>query len=159
LIIYTQMDAFYGRAPLRIEDPTLVTVQLKHVSGAAMPRVALKAPGAIAIETPAVRVVSEHQISWRIRPLEPISGDLVVIGPDRTETKTITAGLGIHYLSEWRVSSPAVFLLRPVELPLFDSALDWIEIKYPSATILGWHWLVWFLAISSATAIVIHAAS
>ena len=31
--------------------------------------------------------------------------------------------------------------------------IDWIEVRYPTATILGLHWLIWFFAISAITAL------
>jgi hypothetical protein len=159
IVLLAQMDAFYGRAPLRVGDPAVVTVQLKNLGGDVMRKVVLSASRAIAIETPGVHVISQHQISWRIRAAAPLVGDLQVIVPDRIVTKSITAGAGIHYLSERRVSSLLAFFLHPVEFPLFNSKFDWIEVRYPSARILEWHWLVWFFVISSGTAIVIYAIS
>jgi hypothetical protein len=159
VVILGPLDAFYGRAPLRIGDPAVITVQLKNVKGTAVPTLRLKAPAAIAVETPAVHIVREGQISWRVRPLAGASGDLVVIGANRTDTKSIAAGSGIHYLSERRVSSLAAFLLHPVERPLSNSGFAWIEVRYPSATITHWPWLAWFLLVSSVAAIVIYVVS
>ncbi len=159
IILLAQMDAFYGRAPLRIGDPAIVTVQLKNGDEAVICDVRLRAPAAIAVETPGVHVVSQHQISWRIRAVAPLSGDLQVIGPKQVARKSITADSGVHYLSERRVSSLPAFLLHPVERPLFDSAFAWIEVLYPSATILHWHWLVWFFLVSSVTGIAAYGFS
>jgi hypothetical protein len=58
----------------------------------------------------------------------------------------------MHYLSERR-GSFANLLLRPTEAPLSDSEIDWIEVRYPPAAIFGLHWLIWFFAISAATAL------
>jgi hypothetical protein len=89
--------------------------------------------------------------------MAPSSGKLQVIGPDRTVTKSIVAGQGVHYLSERRVSSLLAFFLDPDEPPLIGSPVASVKVLYPSATILHLHWLVWFLVISSGSAIVIHA--
>ena len=52
-----------------------------------------------------------------------------------------------------RRGSLANLLLRPTERPLSDSEVDWIEVRYPTATILSLHWLIWFFAISAVTAL------
>ena len=57
-------------APLRVGEPTVVTVQLAHAGD----EVTLDAPPEIAVETPPVHVTSDRQIVWRIRLLRPISG-------------------------------------------------------------------------------------
>jgi hypothetical protein len=157
IVLLAQMDACYGRAPLRIGAVAIVTVQFKNPGEAARSGITLKSPPAIRIETPGVRIVRVNQISWRIRPSARSSGELLVIGPDRAVTKTITAGSGVHYLSERRVSSLPTFFLHLNEPPLIDPSIASIEVLYPSATILRWHWLVWFFAISSGSAILIHA--
>jgi hypothetical protein len=159
IVLLAEMDAFYSRAPLRIGDPGVVTVQLKRVNGAVMRDVVLSAPRTIAVETAGLQVGSQDQISWRIRAAAPSSGALHVIAAGRVVTKSISAGPGIHYLSERRVNSPLAFLLYPFERPFFDSPFAWIEVLYPSATILHWHWLLWFMLISTATAILSYALS
>lgn len=154
IVLLAQMDACYGRAALRVGDPAVVTVQLKHFSGADPTGIVLKAPAAIRVETPGVRVPSVNQISWRIRPIGPVAGRLQIVEPERVITKSIVAGEGVHYLSERR-STPE-FFLHLSEAPLVDSAVASIEVLYPSATILHLNWLVWFLLISSGTAVVIY---
>ncbi|MGI8962721.1 MAG: hypothetical protein ACR2IV_23775 [Bryobacteraceae bacterium] len=155
VILLAQMDACYSRAPLRIGDAAVITVQLKNADEAAQPGIVLKTPAAIRVETPGVRIVNVNQISWRIRPIAPVSGELQVIGPERVTTKSIAAGQGVHYLSERRVSSLPAFFLHLNEPPVVNSSIASIEVLYPSATILHLHWLVWFLVISSGTAILI----
>jgi hypothetical protein len=41
IVLLAQMDACYGRAPLRINDPAVITLQLKHGRGAALPGIVL----------------------------------------------------------------------------------------------------------------------
>jgi len=157
IVLLAQMDACYGRAPLRVGDPAVVTVQVKDLGGGETTGIVLKAPAAIRVETPGVRVVTVNQISWRIRPVASTFGELQVVGPGRVVTKSITAGRGIHYLSERR--SLREFFVHLSEPLLLDSSIDWIEVFYPSATILHLHWLVWFLLISSGTAMAVYASS
>jgi hypothetical protein len=155
IILLAQMDACYSRAPLKIGDAAVVTVQFKNTGAAANSGVVLKAPAAIKVETPGVRIVSMNQISWRIRPSAAGSGELLVIEPEHAITKSIAAGSGVHYLSQRRVGSVPEFLLHLNERSLVDSSIASIEVVYPSATILHLHWLVWFLLVSTGTAIVI----
>ena len=147
-LLLAAMEAFYGHAPLRVGDPAIVTVQVKHDDTS----LALKAPEGIAVETPPVRVAADRQVSWRIRPLRATNAALELVRPDRAISKSISAGSGMHYLSERR-GSLANLLLRPTETPLWDSEVDWIEVRYPAATILRLHWLIWFFAISAITAL------
>lgn len=159
VLLLAQMEAYYGRAPLRIGDPAVVTVQFKSSDTAPTAAVMLKAAAAIKVETPGVRIVALNQVSWRIRPIEPSSGQLRVIEPGRVVTKAVFADHGMHYVTRRRVSSLAAFSLDPQfgEPPFADSSVDWVEVLYPSATILHLHWLIWFLLVSSAAAILSYA--
>jgi len=147
-LLLAAMEGFYGHAPLRICDPAIVTAQMKHDDTS----LSLKAPDGITVETPPVRVAADRQVSWRIRPLRATNAQLELVRADRAIAKSISAGSGMHYLSERR-GSLANLLLRPTERPLSDSEVDWIEVRYPTATILSLHWLIWFFAISAVTAL------
>jgi len=151
-LLLVEMDAFYGRAPLVPGEAAIVTTQSK-TDPAGLPLV-LKAPPGIAVETSGVRVPAEHQVSWRIRPLLAIAGSLELSSGGNTIRKTISAGSGIHYLSERRASL-AGFFLHPTEWPITHGAIDWIEVRYPGASILGFHWLLWFFVISGITALLL----
>jgi hypothetical protein len=65
-LLYPLMNATYGRAPLPVGEPAVVTIQTQDDS---IPL--LEAPDGIAVETPAVRIPHDHEISWRVRPLRP----------------------------------------------------------------------------------------
>jgi hypothetical protein len=122
VVLYPAMNAIYGHAPLPVGEASVVTVQMKD---AAMPAVQLEAPEDIVIETPGVRILRDHQISWRVRPLGQNTGDLKF----RLENRVVTAGFFLH-----------------------DPAIRSIDIRYPKATILGFSWLVWFVLISTVSA-------
>ena len=51
-LLYSPMSAMYGRAPLPVGEPSVVTIQMKD---AAMPPVQFEAPDGIVVETPGVR--------------------------------------------------------------------------------------------------------
>lgn len=138
LLLLGQLEAIYGRVPLRPGRPAVVTI-------AGAQDASLEAPAGIAVETPPVHVDSE--VSWRVRPLGSASGDLRIVQNGRVLTKSIAARWGLGYTSERRVGSMLSLLIHPTELPL--SGASWIDVRYPDATILGWHWLVWFLLITT----------
>jgi hypothetical protein len=123
-LLYVPMNSMYGHAPLPIGEPSVVTIQMKD---AMMPAVQLEAPDGMVVETPGVRIPRDRQISWRVRPVRPGSGDLKF----HIQNRVVTAS----------------FFLR-------DPAIRSIEIRYPAAAIFGFSWLVWFLAISSVSAVV-----
>jgi hypothetical protein len=69
-ILYQPLNATYGRAPLPVGEPAVVTIPIEDK----IPQ--LDPPAGIALETPAVRVLHDHEISWRVRPLRPTSTNL-----------------------------------------------------------------------------------
>jgi hypothetical protein len=150
LALLSQLDAFYGHAPLAVGEAAIVTVQLDDPALDNIP--ALVAPPDIAVETPPVRVVSERQVSWRIRPSQAGSSVLRFQWRNRELTKSLSSGKGVRYLSIRRAGILA-FLLHPTEMPFEAQDVDWIEIGDPSAAILGLVWQIWFLIAAAAGAL------
>lgn len=146
-LLLAVLEAFYGHAPLRVGDAAIVTAKVKDAAAS----LTLQAPDEIAVETPPVHVLTERQVSWRIRPQRAVTTDLQILDNGQAVTKRISAGNGIHFLSERRGSLLSL-LLYPTEPPLSGHEIEWIEIRYPPAVILHLHWLIWFLAISGVTA-------
>ncbi len=147
-VLLAFLEAFYGHAPLRVGDGAILTVQVRN---AAAP-LSLQAPPEIVVETPPVHVLAESQVSWRIRPRRAVTTELRIVDDGRAVTKRVSAGRGMHLLSERRGSLLSL-LIYPTELPLSGDEIAWIEIRYPPATILHLHWLIWFLGISAITAL------
>jgi hypothetical protein len=87
VVLYPPMNAMYGHAPLPVGEPSVVTIQMKD---AAMPAVQLEAPEGIIIETPAVRVLHDHQISWRVRALRPTMADFKFHLDNHSAIRSIT---------------------------------------------------------------------
>jgi hypothetical protein len=152
-LLFLELDAFYGRAPLAVGEPAIVTIQITRSAGESMPAAQLTAPAGVNVETPAVHALAANQMSWRIRPKRPLSGHLEILLHGRTLTKTISAGAGVYYLSQRRAGTFPDFLLHPIELPFHDPAAAWIEIDYPAARVHGLPWLAWFVFGSVATAL------
>jgi hypothetical protein len=120
-----QLDALYGRAPLRVGEPAVVSAEWRQS--------AIGAPDGLMVETVPVYTQATSETSWRIRPLRPTSGIVRVASFERR----IVAGSGIAYLPEPVVGRNA------------------IDIRYPRATVLGLHWLVWFVMLSAIASFIL----
>jgi len=151
VLLLIVMDGFYGRRPLEPNHAAIVTVQLANAGDAE-----LEVPAGIEVETPAVRALSDSQVSWRIRPTQDISGELRVVSGGVSATKSVRAGEGIGYLASRRVGSAVSWLIHPGEMPLAEAGFEWIELEYPSANVsmfgISTHWLVWFAIFSMGPA-------
>jgi hypothetical protein len=128
LVLFPQLDAMYGHAPLKVGEPSVLTLEVNEDA-------MLEAPTGIEVETPGVRAVHDHQVGWRIRPLGRTSGELKLRYDGRVLTKQIVAGDGLIYGLKLPFSSPA------------------IRIQYPRTAVLGVNWMLWFFLISSAATI------
>ena len=122
LFIMWQLDALYGRAPLRVGEAAVISVNSREDG--------ISAPARLTVETKPVFTQATGQTSWRIRPSHEASG-VVRIG---SLQRRIVAGSGLAYLPE----------------PLFDP--EQISVTYPRATVYGLHWLVWFAGLSIVSA-------
>ena len=156
ILIFAQLECFYGHAPIPVGREAIVTAHMKNAGDGSPPT--LRAPQGIAVETPGVRADGGREISWRVRAVSLVKGDLDLVFPSGTVAKSIQSGVAPQYVSERRVSSLFDQILYPAESRLSDSPVDWIEINYPSASVhalgLDLHWLIWLLIISMISALV-----
>jgi hypothetical protein len=156
VLIFAQLECFYGYAPLEPGQQAIVTVQMKSEGGQAP---VLRAPDGISVDSPAIRMDGGQQISWRIRALRPVTGDMQFVFPEATVEKSVQAGMGPQYVSERRVSSAFDLIWHPAESRLPAGPVDWIELRYPAATVhalgLDLHWLIWMLILSMASGLVL----
>ena len=151
-LLMIRMEALYGRAPLPVGQPALVTVQLTEPINeqAAPPR--LDAPYPILVETPALRVFRDNQVCWRIRPLGAATGNLKLFVNGEVIEKHVVAGGPWSYLSDRRSSRLSELFWHPGEPPLQKGNVAWVEIQYPTAFLgpgnFQLHWIWWFFAFS-----------
>ena len=89
-------------------------------------------PSGLLVETKPLFVQATGETCWRVRAVQPLRGTLRIA--DRSTA--IVAGAGVSYLPEplWRES---------------------IRVPYPHATVLGLHWLIWFLLLSAIFALLL----
>jgi hypothetical protein len=149
--LLAQLDAIYGRAPLTVGQFALVTAQIQTPIDAGT-TVSLVGPRSIEDDRPAVRAVRNSQISWRIRPLQNVSGSLLLRVAGETVEKSVVAGNGPEYKSDQRTRNLMDYVLHPTERRLPEGPIGSIEIRYPNAEIrwfgLQFPWLVWFFLFS-----------
>jgi len=159
ILLVLWLEPFFGRDPLPLGRPAVVTLQLKDSIDPSVQPPVLQAPPEISVETGPVRVIGQRQVSWRIRPMRQVSGSLRIVLPHETLEKRIDAGPGLRYLMPRREDSLLALLWYPAESRLSSTLAEWIEISYPSRQIrwlgLELHWLVWFVLISMASALLL----
>jgi hypothetical protein len=129
---WDRMDAIWGHAPLVPGETVILTARLSDP--AVRPQLVL--PGWLAVESPPVRVASEHEVSWRLRVSRAGSGTADVIAGAERATKRMEARPGLHYLPDRESAAGGPIL--------------WLEMRYPHS---GMSWPVWFFAISTLTAL------
>lgn len=156
VLLLVHLDAFYGRAPLPLEKPAVLTVQLNGRLANNAPAPELTAPEGLAIETPAVRLLEEGQFSWRVRPKAPAEGTLTFLWNGARWEKSVVAGHNPAYVSPRRVASWMDAILYPGESTVDVQHVEWVEVPYPIKEIefagTELHWLIWFLVLSLLSA-------
>lgn len=161
-VLLVHLDAYYGRAPLPVGSDTIITMQMQAPLDSQAAAPILQTPAGVSTETPAVRILAERQVSWRIRSVAAASDDVrITLGGD-TITKRIEAGGKARFVAGRRVSSVFDAIWHPDEARVLAHQVDWIEIRYPEArvTVFGvrMHWLVWFTLISMISALLLKRA-
>ena len=151
-----QLDSVYGTKSLEIGQPAVVTAQMATALTPQDAASILAAPPGIAVETPPVRSFADRQISWRVRPIEPVRGSLRLTLRGKIVEKTIEAGDRGLFLSRRRAHSLYAFLTHVEEARITDPDVAWLDVDYPGANVriagIALPWPAWFLLISSASA-------
>jgi hypothetical protein len=155
LFLFSFLEPFYGKAPLAVSKPSIVTVKLAGGPDVRLSPPVLQTPDGIAVETPAVRMQGTGQVSWRIRAKKDTSGSLRVVFPTEIVSKRITSGSSPRLLSTKRVQSLWQWFWHPTETMLPGGNVEWIEVSYPSRAFswlgLDLPWYVWILLFSILT--------
>jgi hypothetical protein len=138
VVLLGVLDGFFGYAALSAGEIAIVTVQASGPLHDAI----LQTPDGVTVETPAVRALAEHQISWRIRPGRAVSGLMQITANGAVMQKSIRTGAGLHWIAAQRSGSLVGFFLHPQEWPLFHQKVSWVRVQYPVAAVFGFHWLV-----------------
>jgi len=153
-LLLIHLEAFYGRAPLPVGQAAVVTMATTGLVAGE-----LQAPAAVAVETPPVHIVDEREISWRIRPLAAGSTRLQFNVAGRPAGMTIESGGRPRFVPGRAVSSAWSAIWNPGQQRIGSSAVKWIDVRYPEASIevlgLRCNWLLWFLLVSMVSALLL----
>jgi hypothetical protein len=157
-ILLVHLDAFYGRSPMAVGADSILTMQMRSpLDGAAA--AVLVTPAGVDAETPAVRVLAQQQVSWRIRSQKAVSDELQITVNGDHITKRIEAGGSPRFVPGKRVSSALDAVWYPDESRVRSASVDWIDMRYPDARIqifgLRLPWLLWFTLISMLSALML----
>ena len=130
---YFHLDPFYSFEGLEPGQSAILRVEVDESSAAERPDIQLETPQGISVETPAVWVPSEREMSWRIRADEAGEYDLTVHHRGVASTKTAVVSDALVRKSNERPDTRLFAQLEnPSESPLeAASGLQAIELNYP----------------------------
>lgn len=147
-----QLDSYYGYTGLAPGRATLLVAEIEAGPEREPQGLALEAPDAVEITTPAVWFPTVGQAVWRVSARETGAAELRVRAAGETIEKRVVASTAIARRSPARVSAGFVEeFLNPSEPPLPASqSIRSIRIGYPvrEIAVFGWHvsWLVPYFA-------------
>jgi uncharacterized membrane protein (DUF106 family) len=158
-LLLVHLNSFYGRAPLPLNRDAIVTVGMSSTWDPHSPAPQVLAPPQVLVTSFPVRAPDAGEISWRIRPVSVVSGELAFLVDGKIVRKSIEAGSRPRFIPGRSVNSALRSLWMPAERPIASNTVEWIEIRYPEAhlSVLGvqWNWLLWFFAVSIVTALLL----
>lgn len=158
LIVLIQLNLRYGARPIEVGEQVLVKVKVADGSLLSNPsNVALAADEGVVIETPPVRVLSDKEVTWRIRGKQPGKHTIVIRIGNHAVEKEVCVGSAGGTVSRLRVGMDlSDMLLHPGEPPLKKTTgIKSVQVNYPALDIMvaGWkiNWLVQFFILSIAS--------
>ena len=161
VLLFVQMEHYYGMRPIRPGESTVVTAKLSDFNPAQRGEVQLRASTPnVEVLTPPVRSQSRNIVSWQVRGVHEGQGALVLSSGEQEIEKTVTVSSTPRVVSKRRASRPADVLLYPVEPSISSaSAASWIDIRYPAIDVemlgIPMHWLIWLFIVSFFGALIV----
>jgi len=159
ILVMAQLASRYQWRPLEVGDEAVVTAHLSPDLDLTTSSVSLAVGDGFNVETPTLRVPSEHRVAWRVRAVEKGVHELRIAAPGGTATKALTVGGGYQRVSPVRPGASLWDqMLYPSESPLASgSMIRSIAVSYPDRD--GWFagstvWLVWLIGLSFVLAYV-----
>jgi len=149
--LLVQADLRYGHRALEVGERAIVAVRLRP--GLSLSDVSLVAPAGIEAETPAVRMLTDSEVDWRVRATAQGNHTLRIVIGGAEVTKEVVVGERMARLSGARVEGGVQHFLNPGEAALpAGGPAESIRITYPdgSLTLFGRpvHWIWPWLALS-----------
>ena len=149
-LLVAQVESHYALRGLAPGEAAVLTVTLEDPEAPNNAAVQLRLGPGLVVETPALHVVREASVLWRIRATRAGEHRIVIQAPGGTVERRIVAGPPKKALSRWsfRGNDPRA-LAYPNEPPLsVGSVVREVHFAYPQAraTFLGLSSASWLLA-------------
>jgi hypothetical protein len=158
-ITFIQLEARFGRSPLRVHEAAMVTVTYRAGLDLMSARPSIDAGDGAVVDLPRVRVPARREESWRLRVERRGAPTVALRVQDATYRFALAAEPGTGVVGDFRSRSALDDVLHP-GLPALpgDVPIESVAIRYPAARhwLFGWHahWLVVFVFWSLVGALV-----
>jgi len=146
-VLLLQIDLRYGRRPVNVGEPAIVSVRLTPDAGL-LDAVSLTAPPGVQIGSPALRIQSDREVDWRVVASTPGRYDLRIQAAGKQFTKTLVVGQRGEPIEDERVQ-PGLWrqFVHPGEAPLpAGGPVHSIRVAYAAGSLpllrwrLSWIW-------------------
>ena len=151
LLLFFQMEHYYGMRPVEPGESAVVTVKFKNADKLDGP-VVLESGSGAEVETKPVLAPRRDLASWRVKGLEEGAHTLRLQVGEATYDKSFHVGTERVRVSKRRAYAGPDALVYPVEPRLQKGPVAWIDVRYPT-TDTPWlgtemHWLLWLVIVS-----------
>ncbi|HEY6302507.1 MAG TPA: hypothetical protein VIX14_05520 [Terriglobales bacterium] len=152
-LLILQIDHYLGQAPLLVNSPFLLTVQLHGSDG--LNDVTLGLPPEVTITAPPVHIQTADEIVWRLAGSKEGKYEVQVAAAGQSATKSVCLGGDLPRISTVRLRGRfwrRMFSSAEPELP-GNSPIESISINYPDRKIdiagygMNWIWLFFILSM------------
>jgi len=152
-LLIAQIDRYLGQAPIPVNAPFLLTVQLDGNAG--LNDVTLGLPPEITITAPPVHIPAAHEIVWRLAGSKEGKYEVKVAAAGQSATKCVCVGGDLPRLSIVRLRGRfwrRMFSSAEPALPE-NSPMESISINYQDRNIeiagygMNWIWLFFILSM------------
>jgi len=159
-LLIIQMDAWYGRRPLRLGESTIVSIQVSDGGGMELlSNTSIEMDKGMTIQKPSLRIAEARELDWTVRAdalgVHKVS---VNLSGHRFPKNVIVSDGRLARVSPHSVNSSVWgAILNPGTEPIAENSfLKRIEIRYPSRSIdlfgLKIHWLIVFFVLTTIVA-------
>jgi len=159
LLLFAQMEAYFGRTPVRLGHEFLFRVTLQNAD--ALADSVLQLPPGIELMSPPVHVPAERQVDWKLKTERAGTYDVRLLLAGSQISKQIVAGSGLTRIVSERVRGGIwQQIVNPGELPLPRAGLvEQVEVQYPARVfrIRSWEidWIAPYIVLTLAAALLL----
>ena len=151
-LLVVQLDRYLGTTPLQTAQPFLVTVRTAEPD--VLNDVALQLPPELAMTAPAVHVLADNEVVWRVVAEKDGTYDINIAAAGQTVAKHVLVSPDVSRVSTVRLRDhfwERMFISAEPALP-DKSPIESIAVTYPPRVIefawMEWNWIVLFFVLS-----------